>query len=114
MRRARLFLPLILLSVVCSGCYVWNAPVQPPRGLFLTQYAAPVTTEFQETPVGGKRGQAVSHYINPLIFPDIAWGDASIQTAALDAGIKEVHYVDYELLDVLGIYAKMTINVYGE
>jgi len=110
MRRARLFLPLILLSVLCSGCYVWNAPVQPPGGLFLTQYTAPVTTEFQGTPVGGKHGQAVS----PLIFPDVAWGDASIQEAARDGQITEIHYVDYDLLEVLGIYAKMTINVYGE
>jgi hypothetical protein len=42
------------------------------------------------------------------------WGNAALDKAARDAGIQTVYYADYELLDVLGIYKRATVYVYGE
>jgi hypothetical protein len=43
-----------------------------------------------------------------------SWGDASIQTAAKQAGIQRIHHVDNETLNILGIYARYETIVYGE
>ena len=44
----------------------------------------------------------------------IAWGDASIATAAKNGEITRIHHVDSESLGVFGIYAKYETIVYGE
>ncbi len=41
-------------------------------------------------------------------------GDASINTAARNAGITRIHHVDVEYMSVLGVYGKVTTTVYGE
>jgi hypothetical protein len=46
-----------------------------------------------------------------LVF---ATGDASIQAAANNGGIKRIHHVDNETLNILGVYARYTTIVYGE
>ena len=43
----------------------------------------------------------------------IATGDASINTAARNGGIREIHYVDYESQNFFGILAEFTVVVYG-
>lgn len=44
----------------------------------------------------------------------IALGDASIQTAAKQAGISRIHHVDYASTSILGLYSTYTVIVYGE
>lgn len=44
----------------------------------------------------------------------IATGDASIQTAAKEAGITRIHHVDYQSLSYVGVYSTYTVVVYGE
>ena len=44
----------------------------------------------------------------------IATGDASIEAAMQNGGIKKIHHVDYKVLSVLGVYATYTTVVYGE
>ena len=44
----------------------------------------------------------------------MTWGDASIEAAAQEGGIQTVHYVDYEVLSVLGIYVQLTVEVSGD
>lgn len=44
----------------------------------------------------------------------IATGDASIQTAAKNAGITRIHHVDYQSKSYVGIYSVYTVIVYGE
>ena len=44
----------------------------------------------------------------------IATGDASIAAAQANGGINKVHHVDYEAKNILGIYGKYTVTVYGE
>ena len=43
-----------------------------------------------------------------------AWGDASINTAKKNGGISKVHHVDWEASNILGLYGKYTVIVYGE
>ncbi|WP_308502873.1 TRL-like family protein [uncultured Alistipes sp.] len=44
----------------------------------------------------------------------VAMGDASIQTAAREAGITRIHHVDYQSKSYLGLYTIYTIIVYGD
>jgi hypothetical protein len=48
------------------------------------------------------------------ILGAIAIGDASVDAIAKKGGIKKISYVDIESFSVLGIYAKLTVYVYGE
>lgn len=100
----------------CAGCMTWQAPVQPPRGLLITVYSAPLTTDFAQTPVGGKTGKATTLYLRDIIFTGqtLAWDDASVATAARNAGLTTITYADYEILEVLGVFGKFTIRVHGE
>ena len=117
MRLSKFLLAAAVLAVACGGCISWSAPVQPPRGLLVTVYRAPMGTDFERTPVGGKTGTASSLYFAvpitglPLSF---AWDDASIQAAAQQGGISQVHYADYEITEVLGIFGRFTTIVHGQ
>lgn len=44
----------------------------------------------------------------------VALGDASIQTAAREAGITRIHHVDYQTKSYVGLYTIYTIIVYGD
>ena len=44
----------------------------------------------------------------------VALGDASIQTAAREAGITRIHHVDYQSKSYVGVYTIYTIIVYGD
>ncbi|WP_300798286.1 TRL-like family protein [uncultured Alistipes sp.] len=44
----------------------------------------------------------------------IAVGDASIQTAAREAGITRIHHVDYQAKSYAGFYTTYTVIVYGD
>ena len=44
----------------------------------------------------------------------VALGDASIQTAARDAGITRIHHVDYQAKSYVGVYTIYTVIVYGD
>ena len=44
----------------------------------------------------------------------VATGDASIKAAMENGGISKIHHVDYKCESILGIYAKLTVIVYGE
>jgi hypothetical protein len=57
-----------------------------------------------------KVGKATSTSILGLV----ATGDASIETAAKNGGIKTIKFVDYEVHNILGIYGQYTTIVYGD
>lgn len=44
----------------------------------------------------------------------VAMGDASIQTAAREAGITRIHHVDYQTKSYVGVYTIYTVIVYGD
>ncbi len=41
-------------------------------------------------------------------------GDATIKAAMKNGGITKIDHVEYESTNVLGVYAKLTVIVYGE
>ncbi len=93
------------LSLFSSGCAIVSSPV---LGTVYTSVKAPmaVTANDLGTKVG--TGEATS------ILGIAATGDASIQTAARNAGITKISHVDYEAFSVLGLFARVTVYVYGE
>jgi len=96
------------LSVGCAGVY--GAPVIPSSGLLFARIDAPLSLNYDQTPITNKRGEAASESILGLI----AIGDASIQKAADNGGITKVHYADYRFENILGIYSKFTTVAYGQ
>jgi hypothetical protein len=45
---------------------------------------------------------------------ELAFGDAAVKKAADEAGITTIYFVDYEFINVLTIYQRMTIRVFGD
>jgi len=43
-----------------------------------------------------------------------AWGDSSIKAACAAGNITKIQHVDYHVTNVLGVYNKTTVTVYGE
>ncbi len=99
---------VLWLSVGCAGYYA--APVVPGHGMLFAQVDAPLSLNYDQTPITEKRGEATAENILGLI----AIGDASIQKAAHNGGITKVHYADYRFENILGIYAKFTTVAYGQ
>ena len=118
MRVALMLLCVAALAAAgCAGRVAGAAYAQPPIGFVYGNHRAPLETDFEATLKGSKHGSAKTRYIHDPFFtglPIAAWGDASVALAADSAGISRVHYADYEVLNVLGIYREFTIHVSGE
>jgi hypothetical protein len=121
MRQRRVILAallLLLIVMVMSGCGRYTTSVIPPQGFLFTHIKAPLTSEFDNTPAGlrhSRVSQSSTYYLRDFIFTglDIAWGDVSIEYLQRTSGMKQIYFADYEYLNVLGIYAQFTINLYG-
>ena len=92
-------------TAMLSSCGAVQAPV---IGMIYTNVQAP--TAVTSNSVGTRVGKAQATGILGLV----ATGDASVNTAARNAGIKKVSHVDYEAFNILGIFTKYTTVVYGE
>ncbi|MCX7048280.1 MAG: TRL-like family protein [Candidatus Sumerlaeota bacterium] len=90
------------------GCL--RAPVMPPVGLIYNEYMAPLSYEGKGLPLGSKSGTASTESILGLV----AWGDASLKTAAANGRLTKINHVDYEYLNVIGVYQHYTTVAYGE
>ena len=115
MREKRLFLLPLLLSliVLTSGCAGLYGAGGVPKGAILTDVEGPIATQSFEMSVRAgelKRGTSSAEGFLGLV----AQGDASIQAAAQDAGITNIHHVDYRTKNILGFYVKYTTVVYGQ
>lgn len=89
-----------------SGCL--SAPFQPPSGA-VSVTRAPLSTEGNWS-IGSKSGEASSECVLGLY----AWGDCSVITAARNGGLRTIGHVDYEYVNMLGIWQKTTVIVHGE
>ena len=94
------------LLLTLTGCL--SAPFQPPAGL-VSVTRAPLSTEGNWN-VGSKRGEASSTSWLGLY----ASGDCSINAAAENGGLQAITHVDYEYTNIIGIWQKATVIVYGE
>ena len=95
-----------LLTFGVAGCL--SAPFQPPSGA-VSVTNAPLSTEGNGE-IGRKRGEASSTSVLCLY----ATGDCSIAAAARNGGLKKIGHVDYEYVNIIGIWQKATVIVYGE
>jgi hypothetical protein len=113
-------IPLVASLALAGGCAAtpFRTPVKPPQGGLFNHYKAPLTTNFSGNPAGpGVRVASQSHtsYFHDVFLTGLnfAWDQNAVRNIARDAGMSEVHYADYEVLNILGIYAKFTVHVYG-
>ena len=95
-----------VLAVAATGCVV--APFEPPSGLVATT-VAPLSTEGNFA-AGNKSGEASSTSILGIY----ASGDCSLAAAVRNGGLKKVEHIDYAYTNIIGIWQKATIIVYGE
>lgn len=102
-----------MTSVACAVCVFFltscaMANFAPTTGFVYQSQKGPgaVTSNSLGSKVG--TSEATS------ILGIAATGDASIDAAAKAGGIKKISHVDYEVSNILGIYAKHTTIVYGE
>ncbi len=103
MKKISFFLGALLLAFL-SGC----ASTQP-AGVIVTNLKLPVAvTAAGDTSY--KTGEASCTSLLTLI----AKGDCSIETAKKNGGITHVHHVDWQVDNLLGIWATYTVVVYGD
>jgi len=107
----RLISVLLLLSVIGCGTY----PARPTvKTMLITNCDGPIGATEKQT--GSKIGKSSSTGVLNLV----AWGDASIQSAMNNAGIKKVHHIDYNHFNFvipylnIPVYEEYTTSVYGE
>ncbi len=95
---------LVLASAgLVSGCVMARSPI-----------FAPISVDLQGPGNLGpganlKRGEATAKGIVM-----VAIGDASVETAAKNGGIKKIHHVDSRTTNIFGVYSEYTTVVYGE
>ena len=103
--------------IFTSGCAAvqYKTPVKPPLGILFSEYAAPLTVNFNETPALKKVSTSCTSQIFDPFFTQmsIAWDDAAIGQIAKEGGLNEVAYADYEFKSILGVFNTFTVNVYG-
>jgi hypothetical protein len=128
--RCLLLLALGIEAALLGGCVAGSGMgVTPPEGFIYTHYRAPMRCSLEES--GGvpcerdsKTGTSSVHgfmvwypsttppFLHRLLVAE--WGDTALDDAARSAGITTIYYADYELLEVLGIYKRATVHVYGK
>ena len=108
MKKLVMLLVIACLGLGLVGCYC--TPVMPPMGIIYSEYKAPLDPDMEETRLGDKVGTAEVTTFLGLI----ATGDCSIQAAATDGGIQTINYADYEYFNVLGVYQRFVVMVYGQ
>jgi hypothetical protein len=71
----------------------------------------PLDRDLDQTNLGAKVGRASAQ----SVLWGVAWGDAGIQAAAHNGGLKTIQHADVELYVILGgAYARWTTVVYGD
>lgn len=97
------------LGLVMSGCMI-RSPVVPPVGMWYNETTFPVDITFGPNDIGPTSGSSDACSVLGLV----AWGDASVESAAKSAGIKQIDHVDAYYFNVLGVYMKYETTVYGK
>lgn len=134
----RTFILLTVLSTVLYGCSNMPFParavarqpivapaltrldyrtaVKPPPGFIYANIKAPLNIRASGQSFGPKKGTATVRQIflpYPYAIPLISWGDASVQKAADNGGIRDVEHADYAFWNLL-VYREFTVEVYGK
>jgi len=108
-KRLVLYLVSAMLGVMLlAGCATYG----PTPGCLYDNVTAP--TYRLEVPMDATSADKVGTASFTSILGLVATGDASVNTAMKNGGITKVHHVDSNYYNVLGIYGKYTVIVYGE
>lgn len=106
------FVFLGLIAMMFTGCATGpRAPFTPSQACFLSNTTAPLSTEFNATPVASLRSGSASAMNILGLF---ALGNCGIKEAAEDGKLTTVEFADYTNFNVLGIYQRTTVTVYGK
>ncbi len=117
MRTASRGMLLAVLAVWLTGCVAYRAPFMVPRGAIFSKTRAPLGLDFDHVPVAAASGSASLYYVDipqGRGMANIAWDESAIARAAAAGNLRTVAYADYEYLQVLGVFCRMTVTAYGE
>jgi len=79
-------------------------------GCMYSQVRVPLSSEFRNTKTVDKTGEATARSYLWLV----ALGDAGLQKAAANGGLKTMEYADVEILNICaGFYMSRTTIIYG-
>jgi TRL-like protein family len=79
-------------------------------GCMYSQVRVPLSSDFRNTKTVEKTGEATARSVLWLV----AWGDAGLQKAAANGGLKTMEYADVEVLNICaGFYMSRTTIIYG-
>lgn len=106
MRRFAIIAVAAAFILAETGCaYAARSPV---TGFIYTNVSD--NAQVTANTIGSKTGRSTATSILGIV----ATGDCSVATAARQGGIKTITSVDYEITNVLGIYASSTVIVTGQ
>ena len=106
MKRSLLAVTALMVSAMLFSACAWVKT--PAVGLLYSDVKGPLA-------VTGNVGYSkVGISVCSSIPAWVVTGDASIKAAMENGGISKIHHVDYKCENILGIYAKLTVIVYGE
>ena len=109
MKRIVMLMTVILLIVILlSGCAM--APTPVGMGGLYTSAKFGNGSYWQNDVSSHKVGEASCSNVLGILVT----GDASIQAAMENGGIKKVHHIDYKSSSIPGLFSTHTIIVYGE
>lgn len=91
--------------LMLTSCATVKSPLM---GAWYTDVKAPLTATSNSNATKVGSAEATS------VLGLVATGDASIDAAAKAGGITKIHHVDEQSTNILGLYAKYKIYVYGE
>ena len=96
---------MIVAALLCSGCV---------RGLVYYHATEPLTTHFNNTPVGnGSKAKGDVKELRYNSYLRVIWDENSIGSLAKEAGFREIYYADLETFSVLGVWTQYRVHVYG-
>lgn len=99
----------LTLAFSLTGC----GAVNPYFGGLYTNVTTP-TTDLEVQSDSNAGNEKVGEVGCTSILGLIAIGDCSVK-AAMEAGdLQQIHHVDQNYTQILGLYSKMTIKAYGE
>ncbi len=98
-----------IVAVLFMIIFVMGCATPIPIGVAVTDLKLPVVVT-SNIAKSSKVGTAECK----SYFGLVATGDVSIETAMKNGGITKVHYVDWEVNNILGIIGTYKIIVYGE
>ena len=101
MRRARTIVGAIVLGSLLQAC----------TGLVYTHTVEPLTLDLHDTPRGTQRSSGDIKEFR--YYVEVQWDRNGIGAIAKKHGFARIDYADMETLQVLGIWTRRRVHVYG-